>query len=213
MKLKYVTDLNFQDVVDQYNVRVEMSSRLISLLNRNREKEYIGLALGMDDIHGNYSARDHDLGPRILTARSSNTVFALAKQIQTVEDCLDLQHLIYEANIPYLKISVGTEIALMLQPSVHWVANSRSIWSHLLVKHRSIGKAKEELKLYRDGFDNSEMAYKLWCAIHTDMHANVCLLSELGTTTAIEQGVEPGEDDYLWADAVSNALYERHIGA
>ena len=213
MKLKYVTDLNFRDVLDQYNVRVAMSTRLISHLNSDRKQEYIGLALGMDDMHGNYSARDHDLGPKILAGRSPDTVFAFAKQLQSVKDSLDLQHLIYKANIPYLNISVGTEIALMLQPSVHWVANSRSIWSHLLVKHRSISKAKEELKLYRDGFDNGEMAYRLWCAIHTDMHANVCLLSDLGTAAALDQGVEPGEDDYLWADAVSNALYERHIGA
>ena len=145
MKLKYVTELDFEDVVDQYNVRVEMSTRLLSLLNKKSKEGYVHLALGMDDIHGNYSARDHDLGPRILSARQPDAVFNLAKQMQTINDSLDLQRVIYEANIPYLKISVGTEMALLLQPSVHWVANSRSIWSHLLVKHRSISKAKEEL--------------------------------------------------------------------
>ena len=213
MKIKYVTELDFHRVVDQYNVRVEVSEQLRLLLNRNNEEGYVRLALGMNDVHGNYSARDHDLGPRILNNRQPSVVFRLAKQMQTVEDSCELQRVIYEANIPYLKISVGTEMALLLQPSVHWVANSRSIWSHLLIKHRSISKAKEELTLYRSGFESSEMAYKLWCAIHTDMHENVCILSELGVNAAISQGVQPGENIYLWADAVSNALYERHIGA
>ena len=213
MKLKYVTELDFEDVVDHYNARLATSTRLQSLLDRDKKEEYVHLALGMDDIHGNYSARDHDLGPRILNSRCSDAVFALAKHLQTTENDRELQRAIYASNIPYLKISVGTEMALLLRPSVHWVANSRSIWSHLLVKHRSISKAKEELALYRAGFEDSEMAYKLWCGIHTRMHADVCLLSELGINAAIQQGVTPGENNYLWADAVSNALYERHIGA
>lgn len=41
MKIKYVTELDFHRVVDQYNVRVEVSEQLRLLLNRNNEEGYV----------------------------------------------------------------------------------------------------------------------------------------------------------------------------
>jgi len=46
----------------------------------------------------------------------------------------------------------------MVNPPVCWVANTRTIWTHLVIKHAdSIAKADEELKLYREADVTSEI--------------------------------------------------------
>lgn len=188
-----------------------MSNSLNKLLRGGHIDAYVNMALGIDDIHGNYSARDHALGPKILASRPSKSVYDLGVNLSAAVSDKDVQRKIREANIPYLKISIGTEMALLLQPQEHWVANTRSIWSHLLLKHGSMSIAREELLLYRKGIDESEMAYRLWCEIHSGMAHSVVTLAGIGSEIAISQGVEPGNLDCLWSDAVSNALYETYV--
>jgi hypothetical protein len=212
MNLKFITELDFTAVHDHYHRRMNVSRRLGSLLSSGATNEYVNLALGIDDAYGNYSAADHDLGPRILSVRSGASVFKLGSALATARSEKDVQRMIYHANIPYLKIGVGSEMAMLLQPEFHWVANTRSIWSHLLVKHRSLSKANEELKLYRTGSQDSEMAYKVWCAVHTEMMPNFKKLASAGYLIADEQRVEPGPNAYIWADAIASALYEKYVG-
>jgi hypothetical protein len=147
-----------------------------------------------------------------LSVRSADAVFKLAQTLAKAKSEKEVQRLIFEANIPYLKIGVGSEMAMLLQPELQWVANTRSIWSHLFVKHRSLAKANEELKLYRTGSQDSEMAYRLWCAVHTEMKSDFNKLASAGYLTASQQGVESGPIVYIWADAIASALYERHVG-
>ena len=212
MKLEYISELNYKKVVHSYNRRSEVSRRLIALLHANREREYVDLALGIDDDgYGNFSASDHALGPRILSGRSYSTIFALAKRIANIDDKDELLKTIYAENIPYLKVSVGTEIAMLLRPETHWVANARSIWSHLLVKHRSIRLANEELSYYRAGAEDSKMAYRMWSAIHSEMASNVLKLAGAGTDAATLQGIDAGQTGFLWADAIANQLYEKYV--
>ena len=176
---KYIAELDFSHVIDQYNIRASMSERLKRLLLEGKVDAYAQLALGIDDIHGNYSARDHHLGPKILAARPAKSVHSLG--LQLIETDLDkaVQLAIHGANIPYLKISVGTEMAMLLKPNDHWVANTRSIWAYLLLKHGSMSLAREELALYRTGAQESEMAYRLWSDIHSRMAPSTVVLAEL----------------------------------
>lgn len=96
----------------------------------------------------------------------------------------------------------------MLNPSVCWVANVRTIWSHLVIKHGGdLDRANEELGLYRDHDEDSEMAYQKWAAIHRELGASMSVLNGIGTTCAVEQDVAPGKIAFIWADAVANALY------
>ncbi|MCS3804695.1 hypothetical protein HNO92_001405 [Chromobacterium alkanivorans] len=207
-----IRDLNFETVCDHYNRRVETSSKLRSLLAANMVENYVGLALGIDDLYGNYSAWDHKLGPRILEARSDVAVFKLAVKLSKIQSEKEMLDCIYAENIPYLKVSVGSEIATLLQPSVHWVANSRSIWAYLLMKHASIDAANEELHLYQTGGYESEMQYKIWCDIHQRMHINLQKLGDWGNEEAVVQSHATSEEKYffIWADAIANALYEEH---
>ncbi|WP_428717121.1 hypothetical protein [Undibacterium curvum] len=99
-------------------------------------------------------------------------------------------------------------MAMLLRPNEHWVANTRSIWAYLLLKHGSLSLAGEELQLYRSGAQDSEMAYPLWCDIHARMKPSTEKLAELSSEVAKSKGLEAGAFGYLWSDAVSNALYE-----
>ena len=212
MDRKFIDELDLTSVRGHYNRRVNASEKLIFLLSSGSTKAYVNLALGIDDAYGNYSAADHNLGPKILGGRSEESVFKLASTLATAKSDKDVQRMIYEANIPYLKIGVGSEMAMLLRPELHWVANTRSIWSHLLVKHRSLAKANEELTLYRSGSQESEMAYKVWCAAHTEMKSDFSKLATAGDLAASKQGVEPGPIEYIWADAIASALYDKHVG-
>lgn len=79
------------------------------------------------------------------------------------------------------------------------------------MKHRSIAKANEALRLYRQGSDESEMAYKIWCAVHAEMEPDLCKLADAGSAAVIAQNLEPGKVRYTWADIMANGLYDRHV--
>ncbi|WP_428717122.1 hypothetical protein [Undibacterium curvum] len=61
---KYIKALDFSKVIDQYNVRASMSANLNKLIDEGRINEYAELAVGVHDAGGNYSAREHQLGPK-----------------------------------------------------------------------------------------------------------------------------------------------------
>ena len=136
-------------------------------------------------------------------------VLRLAFQLAKVSKSEELARHIKTADIDWLKISIGSEISMMLRPSHCWVANVRTIWAHLLVKHQwDESVANEELELYRDGDETSEMAYRKWMAIHKDMRLNMLNLAEVASKAARAEGFLPGDCKFVWADAVSNWLYE-----
>lgn len=119
--------------------------------------------------------------------------------------------LIRQAAINYLKIGVGSEASCMLNPRVCWVANTRTIWTHLVIKHAdNFNKADEELKLYRDHNDSSEMAYRIWVAIHRELAVSMMRIASEGERLATKASVKPGKTKYIWADAISNALYSSY---
>jgi len=99
----------------------------------------------------------------------------------------------------------------MLNPKVCWVANTRTIWAYLVVKHAdNIDKANQELRLYWDDDTTSEMTYRIWVELHTLLAVSMMRLAEEGEKIARKAGVKSGKIKYLWADAIANALYEKH---
>lgn len=198
------------DVKDHYKRRKDVSKQLKGHMQNGYQKEYVELALGITDPFGNYSAHEHNLGPRILENNSISSIYMLAQRLSSEE--LKITHLpkiIYQANLSYLKISVGSEIASLLQPDRFWVGNVRTIWSHLVVKHQGDWeKANEELELYRFDDTSSEMHYQIWRDIYLSMSHSLDVIGTLSNTWAKEQKVKPGKLKYIWADAVCNALYE-----
>jgi len=202
--------LDMNDVRSQYQRRSAVSKELIRLLERANAKKFADLALGISDVDGNYSAAEHGLGPQILAARSASTVLELGNRLAVCSEPKQMVETIYAARVPNLKISVGSEIAMMVRPTTFWVANTRSIWAHLLVKHSfDYAKANEELRLYRDPERTSEMDYRLWKAIYLIMEKDLIRLGEMAEAEAIAQKVKKGSDRNIWFDAIANAIYEK----
>ena len=98
-------------------------------------------------------------------------------------------------------------MAMMLRPKKYWVGNVRTIWSHLVIKHGDIDKANEELELYRDNEETSEMYYFKWREIYILMNSNLNKIEKSSLKIAEEQKIKPGKIKYLWIDAICNEMY------
>lgn len=206
-------DLDWREVRRHYDEREDIHHELTRLFRSDDVHNFVRLLLGISDRAGNYSANEHQLGPRILNNNTNGEgrVFDLAGKLINVESASMVPPLIRQAAINYLKIGVGSEASCMLNPRVCWVANTRTIWTHLVIKHAdNFNKADEELKLYRDHNDSSEMAYRIWVAIHRELAVSMMRIASEGERLATKASVKPGKTKYIWADAISNALYSSY---
>jgi hypothetical protein len=199
-------------VREHYLLRERTHRRVRQLYDAGNVADYVRLALGITDPAGNYSAAEHVIGPKILAGSNfaERDVFALAGAIEDCPNTNRLPTVIYEQAIDNLKISVGSEIAMMLKPDCHWVGNKRTIWSHLLVTHRmNQRRANEALRLYYARDDDSEMDYVVWRDLYLRIGPDLLTLGQMATQVAEDQGVEPGALRYLWPDAVATFLFDQ----
>jgi len=156
--------LDWSNVRAHYDARVQVHKRLLHLLDGALLDQFARLLLGIADPTGNYSAAEHGLGPKILATNGNavNRLAALATSFRTLAKPRDVPKVIRAAGLSYLAIGVGSEASCMVNPTTCWVANTRSIWTHLVIKHADdFAKADEELKLYRTADPSSEMDYKI----------------------------------------------------
>jgi len=202
-------DLNFLDIWIHYRDRKQVSDKLQSLIYSQEQIEYSELAVGVSNPLGNYSANEHNLGWKVLDGNQVSSIFRLGESFLTPDlKARVIPDLIYEANLSYLKISVGSEMACLLAPEKYWVGNVRTIWVHLLSKYDGdFVKANKELEFYRLDESSSEMYYPLWKCIYPQMGADLRKVMSLATDLAKEQGAKV-ENTYLWVDAVCSHLYE-----
>jgi hypothetical protein len=206
--------LDWKLVRHHYDEREAVHRRLLTLNSTKLETQFFELAVGISDPNGNYSAGEHHIGPKIQTSNANHAsrVAELGARFLQVKTGLDVPPLIKAASISFLQIGVGSEMSCMMNPTICWVANTRTIWAHLLIKHNdNYSKADEELRLYRDNEATSEMAYKIWLGIHKTLDTAMTRLATMGTEQAKTAGITPGSLKYLWADAVANALYTEHF--
>jgi hypothetical protein len=193
-----------------YASRYEIHRRLIQFFQGNQVHEYVQLALGIVENGGNYSAAEHGLGPKILQHSPPETVLELAKKLFMCQRPKEVPAIIYNENLPYLKISVGSEMAALLKPQVFWVTNVRTVWAHLVMKHNDLGLANEELRYYRTTDMPSEMEYQLWSDIHPHIGASMHQIVEGASMHANRQGIKAGDLMYLWADAIADTAYNKY---
>lgn len=213
--MSILNSLDWSAVRDHYVKRCYVSDRLKSLHMSGLVSQFASLALGIEDPAGNYSSVEHSLGPKILgmNRNAEKQVYDLADKFFRLDNARSVPDAIKSAQIKYLQIGVGSEISCMVNPNVCWVANTRTIWTHLVIKHAdNVGKAEEELKLYREADTTSRMAYVNWAAIHTELDVALTRVAEQGLELAQQQGVVPGPVTYLWADAIASELYAYYHG-
>ena len=204
--------IDYKAVVSLYNTRHGVHQRLLSLFQQGSVDEYVQLALGIRQPDGNYSASDHGLGKRILEQSPPLRVFQLAEKLFRCHTPDDAPRIIYGESIPYLKISVGSEMGGLLKPDVFWVTNVRTIWAHLVMKHSDVRLANEELTYYRTGDLPSELEYQLWRDVHPSVGESMRQLARVSGKIASRQGCQPDSFDFLWSDAVADQAYAKYAG-
>lgn len=205
--------LTWRDVRSIYDDRVGVHRKLLRLHQAGASKTFVELALGISDATGNYSAAEHNLGPQILkeNLRAQLRVHSLANELRDIQRGTEAPPLIYAAGLSKLKIGVGSELSCMMNPEVCWVANTRTIWTHLVFKHQgSIKKANEELALYRNEDETSEMAYAKWRAIHRELAVSLKNIAADGSRKAQAARTRAGDIVYIWADAICTSLYSHY---
>jgi len=208
-----LSDIKMDVVFTDYQQRLVAHQELAKLIQSQNIDGYVALALGISRPEGNYSASEHNLGPHVLNNNSNESVFNLANNLIALHDANHIPNTIYRANMPYLKISIGSEIAMMLNPDKYWVGNVRTIYSHLLLKHNgNRARADEELKLYRepDGRRPSEMEYKIWRDIYLSLKNSLQQIASMGNEKAKKEGTPVGEHVFMWADVISSHIYANH---
>ena len=205
--------ITWPNVRSHYDERVRIHEELLALRKKGDARKFANLLLGVSNAAGNYSANEHKLGPKIL-AKNDNAeqrVGDLAEKFLGLEKAFEVPKLIRSAQLLYLQIGVGSEASCMLNPEFCWVANTRTIWAHLVIKHADdFKKADEELTLYRNADVTSEMAYQSWARIHQELKISMTGIAEEGARLARRAKIEPGSIKFLWADAIANALYGNH---
>jgi hypothetical protein len=205
-----ISDLEWREVREHYDLRVSIHKQLLELRKQRKRPEFVELVLGVSDPDGNYSAVEHGLGPYILgeNMNAVNRVWDLAGKFRSLNTAHEVPMLIRQAGLQYLQIGVGSEASCMVNPLVCWVANARTIWTQLVIKHGdNFEKADMELSLYRDDDPTSEMSYRIWTSLHADLETSMTSIAEEGRRLARKAGVAAGSLTYLWADCIANALY------
>lgn len=211
--MSLLSSLNWGEVRAVYDLRENTHRTLLSYFTAKDLPRFCNLLLGVDDPAGNYSAAEHGLGPKILALNPDAHVrlHGLAAEFRSLSSARSVPEMIRRAAISHLQIGVGSEASCMMNPGVCWVANTRTIWAHLVVKHAdNVRKANEELALYREADVHSEMEYAMWSEIHAELDVALTRLAEEGERHARSASVTPGPIRYLWADAIANELYTRY---
>lgn len=134
--MNLLTNVSMPTIYAHYLERVDVHHQVLDFLKNRKTHDFVHLALGVSNPRGNYSASEHGLGKRILASSTAlNAVFALAEDLYVCKNPRDIPQIIRARAIDFLKISVGSEMAMLLRPNDFWVANVRTVWAYLLVKH------------------------------------------------------------------------------
>jgi hypothetical protein len=206
--------LEFTDVATVYARRLEAHRQIVSSLRSRRINVFVDLALGIENEYGNFSARLNDLARPILEHNTRRRIFEFGRKLEAWKNPATLPDLVYEQNLPYLKVGVGTEMAALLRPKDCWVTNIRTLWMHLVVKTGGdTRRATEALGLYTssrgDGGDD-DYEYKYWRDLHPLVGRDLMRVAELSVPLAEAGQATIGEYPLLWADSIAAMLFEAH---
>src|SRR5688572_27311253 len=169
--------LDWNLVRAHYDRRVTVHQALVDRLDHREEPDGLcALLLGISDPAGNYSAAERGLGPTVLASNgpaAAAAVAALAAQLRAVTKASEVPRLIRAARLRHLTIEVGSEASCLLNPTVCWVANARTIWAHLLISHGDdVERAHQELAPYV-ATEPSETEVARWFEIHRLLEASL----------------------------------------
>jgi hypothetical protein len=207
--------LDWEEVASHFRNRIKTSQGLLQLHDDKKTKAFAGLAIGDSNSTGNYSAAEH---PVLMAGIAKNRnweqrVYDLATSFRSLTNAGSVPSLIGAAQIGYLQISVGSELSCMVNPEICWVCNVRTIWTYIAWT-RSPQDAEEQLKLYRSGSSDSEMAYINWAEpFHPLLGAALLEIAAEGRERASKGNLDvPPGYRFLWADAIASHAYGSYHG-
>lgn len=210
-----LNSLKWNDIASHFRSRVKTSKELLLLHDDGKVRKFAELAIGITSATGNYSAAEHPVLKIGITTENvgwDEKVFRLANKFRTLSDAGQVPGLITDARLKYLQISVGSEISCMVNPTVCWVCNVRTIWLHLAWTDGP-GKAEQLLELYRTGASDSDMAYIRWADVyHPRLRATLIEVAAEGRKLAKQESITPSDEVFLWADAIASYAYDRYHG-
>ena len=213
--MSILQELDWAEIDAHYRSRVKETKNLKDLYESKKVSGFADLALGMTTPSGNYSAAEHGLGPKILESNpnAKGRIYTLAGKFILLKNASTVPKLIREENLKYLRIGVGSELSCMMNPTICWVCNKRTIWLYL-VQTQGLGKANEALQLFNEHDDDSPMAYESWQdAYHPELGPELKRVAEEGAKVAASRGVVPGDVPYLWADAIASNAFDFYHSA
>lgn len=209
--------LDMAEVHSHYVQRYKLHQKMVAAFTAKDAAAYSNLALGISDPAGNYSAAEHHLGNMIVKVNGADAILALAQTLYAAPSPKKLPALLTTADVKYLKISIGSEMSMLLRPDTFWTTNVRTVWAHLLNESGDDYKeANDALSVFRGDSDDKksshnwdapDMSYALWSDFHVKLETTLKRLSSLGVAEAEKQGVKPGKLRFLWADAIANEMY------
>ena len=159
--MSVLASLDWLAVRSQYDIRENTHLELRRLHSEENWSRFVPLLLGISDPSGNYSAAEHGIGPKVLAENHDveKRLVVVVNEFVDLSNGHEVPPLIRRARLKYFQIGVGSEASCMVNPHCCWVANVRTIWTHLVHKHDdNFSKADAELKLYRESDVGSDVA-------------------------------------------------------
>ena len=213
--MSILSNLDWNAIRDHYDQRVDVHLEMERLYKtaKKSKSQFADLALGISDPAGNYSADRYKFGPAILEANkymgSYQAVYNLAGKFIPVTDAAkEVPALIRKANLKYLAISVGSEIACMMNPRNCWVGNARTVFAYI-GWDQGLDKAVEAHDLFANRGPGSEADYSLWEEYYPFLGKALSEIAAEGARLARQENALPGDIiPFLWADAIASAAYD-----
>jgi hypothetical protein len=203
-----LNNVNFASVREHYDDRMALSHTLGKYQRQGDVNRYAHLAVGATDPQGNHSASEHGLSGAILTYVTNQQIFDLGTALLQATNG-NILGTIFNADIKNVKASVGTEMGMMLRPNQLYCTNARSVFGARSVQN-GIENALDIINTYKElgkTGEGPEDQRGIWAPFHEEVGPNLVSLVNLANPRSLEQGIAPGDNVYLWADSISNELY------
>jgi hypothetical protein len=101
-----LTSLDWRAVRDQYDIREQTHTELLSLYRARSVADFVQLLLGISKSSGNYSASEHGIGPKIIAENRNvdQRLCAVVEEFLGVKNAHEVPPIIRSAKLRYFQI-------------------------------------------------------------------------------------------------------------
>jgi hypothetical protein len=193
-----------------------VSDKLIELHDSSKKTEFVKLLIGESNPAGNYSASEHGHDANIWYNNRPQLIWDFGTELlYDASDEFSIISAIENHAISYLKLAIGTEMACMLRPKDFYVANSRTCWGFLVVKHNGDrALATEEWNAYQGSLEDlrwNKFTDEEYCMVKdlyvSEMRPRIDVLYEESLKWTNGDLSLISQYKYLWVDSICSHFY------